>query len=151
MHVDKTGRGFKLHDSPYAQRLSLLPPTATFDLLRGRRHELVWLTHPRPDLLAPVAILTQGTSSTHTTDHTKLLNKIIRAAQSNPNRGLTQHPLDKNTLRLVVYSDSSFANLIDQGTQLGYFILLTHDSWKVNWLHYASYKFRRVVMSVLAG
>lgn len=55
-------------------------------------------------------------------------------------------------LKMVTYSDPSFANCDDMGTKLLCFIiLLTDDTGKANWLTYSSFKCRRVDRSVLAG
>lgn len=54
-------------------------------------------------------------------------------------------------LRMVVFSDSSFANTPSLSTQLGYIIVLTDKNGTANVLHYASYRSKRIVRSVLGG
>lgn len=54
-------------------------------------------------------------------------------------------------MTLVVFADASFANNADFSTQLGYCIFLGDNTNHPNCLHYASYKCKRVVRSVLGG
>lgn len=61
------------------------------------------------------------------------------------------HKLDVSSLRIISHADASFANLADLKTQLGFVILLSDSTNPVNWLHFRSYKCKRVVRSVLGG
>lgn len=54
-------------------------------------------------------------------------------------------------VKIIAYSDYSFSNCDDLGTQLGFVILLTDNTNRQNWFPYASYRCRRVVTSVPAG
>ena len=60
-------------------------------------------------------------------------------------------PLDEESLHVVAFADSSFANNLDLTSQLGIMILLTDSSGSANVLHFNSYKSKRVVRSVLGG
>ena len=59
--------------------------------------------------------------------------------------------LNTDTLRLVVFTDSSFANNRDLSSQIGYVIALTDDTLKANIVHWSSVKCKRVTRSVLAS
>lgn len=71
--------------------------------------------------------------------------------KKDPKLGLIVHQLDLESLRIVSHADASFANLPDLKTQLGFIVLLTDKTGRVNWLHFRSYKCKRVVRSVLGG
>lgn len=79
------------------------------------------------------------------------LRKAIAFAEENADKGLVFHKLDKESLRMVVFSDSSFANTYDRTTQLGHKILMTNKTGKSNVMNFASYKSKWIVRSVLAG
>lgn len=81
--------------------------------------------------------------------HITQLNRAIKRAIDNPDLGLIVHQLDLKSLRIIVHTYASFANLPDHKTQLGFFVLLTDDTRRVSWLHYRSYKCNRVVRSIL--
>lgn len=56
----------------------------------------------------------------------KTLNKIVKHDQKTSSVSLKYCMLDKDSLLLKVYSDSSFENNMDNIFQLGYFALLTY-------------------------
>lgn len=112
-----------MHQSRYVEQVEHLPPSAIFDQFRSLRHKLAWLGHTRPDLLAPVNILSQVTASSFVPKHIKLINSIVARARRAKGRGLLQQRLDKSSLRMVAYADSSFTNDSDSSTQLGFVIL----------------------------
>lgn len=59
--------------------------------------------------------------------------------------------LDQNTLQLIAYADSSFANNSDLTSQLRYIVFLCDAKNKCNVLHYSSYKSLQVTRSALGG
>jgi hypothetical protein len=68
----------------------------------------------------------------------------------NKTRGLRYVKLDQSTLRLVVFTDASFANNKDLSSQIEYVICLADDT-HANILHWSSIKCKRVTRSVLAA
>lgn len=140
-----------MHQSPYAQKLDVLRGDCPFAEFRSRRHELGWITHTRPDVAADSALLAQVTEKTFKPLHVKQLNAAIIRVKKEPGLGLKVHVLNRDKLRIISYADTSFANASDLGTQLGFVVFMTDGTKRVNWLHFRSYKCRRVVRSVLAG
>ena len=65
--------------------------------------------------------------------------------------GLTFVQLDVTTLRIVAFTDSSFANNKDLSSQIGYVIVLADAQNNANIIHWQSVKCRRVTRSVLAS
>lgn len=79
------------------------------------------------------------------------LNKRLQWQIDNPARGLTYVKLDINTLRLLVFTDASFANNKDLSSQIGYILVLADITNKANIVHWSSIKCKRVTRSVLAS
>lgn len=84
-------------------------------------------------------------------DHVLKVKKLITGAQESQRCSIRQQRLDRNTLQLKGFTNSSFAKNLDLKSQLGYVILLTDASGKANILHFASYNSQRIVRSVLGG
>lgn len=60
---------------------------------------------------------------------------IINAATRKGKDGrklLIQHRLELNTMRMVVFCDSSFTNMFVSSTQLGYVIVITDNKRREN-------------------
>lgn len=97
------------------------------------------------------AILVQVTKDSFLPIHVKLLNAAIQRIKAEQKLGLQVHDLNKESMKIIAYSDASFANMTNLRTQLRFALFLSYDTNRINWLHYRSYKFKRVVRSVLAG
>ena len=59
--------------------------------------------------------------------------------------------LEKDSLRLLVFTDASFANNKDLSSQIGYVLVLADGNNNANILHWSSIKCKRVTRSVLAS
>jgi len=83
----------------------------------------------------------------------KKLNKRLAWQSENASRGLRFVPLNVNTdsLRLLVFTDASFANNTDCSSQIGYVIVLADNNDQANILHWSSVKCKRITRSVLAS
>ena len=66
----------------------------------------------------------------------KALNKRIQWQIDHPNRGLRFVQLDLNSLKLVIFTDASFANYHNLSSQIGFVITLVDSSNKANILHW---------------
>ena len=84
-------------------------------------------------------------------DDTKALNKRLQWQIDHSDRGLYFTQLDITTLKLIVFTDSSFANNQDLSSQIGYVIVLADATNKANTIHWSSTKCKRVTRSVLAS
>ena len=84
-------------------------------------------------------------------DDVQLLNKRLQWQIDNADRGLNMVKLDKNTLRIIVFTDSSFANNRDYTSQIGYVIIVADGENNANIIHWSSTKCRRITRSVLAS
>jgi Reverse transcriptase (RNA-dependent DNA polymerase) len=143
--------GFETQQRDYIEKLSILPTEAPFSDFRSKRAQLAWITHTRPDICCAVNMAAQVTEGKYTEKNINDLNKTIIHLKKDPSHSLKFHKLKLKSLRLKVYSDSSFANIEDLTSQLGYIILLTDMTGICNVIHYSSHKSRRVTRSVLGG
>ena len=81
----------------------------------------------------------------------KALNKRLQWQLDNQTRGLRFVKLDRNSLRLLVFTDSSFANNKDHSSQIGYVLALADKSNKANIIHWSLVKCKQVTRSVLVS
>ncbi|CZT07526.1 uncharacterized protein RCO7_09774 [Rhynchosporium graminicola] len=66
-------------------------------------------------------------------------------------KGLKFVKLDKNSLKLIVFTNSSFANLKDFYSQISYICVLTDKYENANIVHWSFTCYKRVTRSVLAS
>jgi hypothetical protein len=85
-----------------------------------------------------------------TKDDVDKLNKCLKWQMENGGKGLTFVKLT-GKLRLIVFTDSSFANNADYSSQIGYITVLADDNDNCNIIHWSSVKCKRVTRSVLAS
>jgi hypothetical protein len=128
-----------------------LPKDCTFSDFMSKRAQLSWISHTRPEICCAVNMAAQVANSSFSDEKISALNKVIKHLKSNTSQGLTYHKLEKDSLKIKVYADSSFANNDDLTSQLGYIVLLTDKTNKRNIIHYTSHKSRRVRRSILGG
>ncbi|KAI1005619.1 hypothetical protein K3495_g2596 [Podosphaera aphanis] len=84
-------------------------------------------------------------------DDVKSLNRVLAWQKNNAPRGLRFVAPDLKTIRLVVFTDSSFANNKDLTFQIGFIIVMADDMGKANIVHWSSIIYKRITRSVLAA
>jgi len=137
----------------YLTNLEPLPKDATFSAFLSMRMKLAWLANTRPDCLYDISQLAQVTAKRFEENRYEIirqLNKALKYAVDNP-ISLRIPKLDRETLRVVGYSDASFANNYDLSTQLGVICFLVDGDENCVPIHFKSYKSKRVVRSAMAG
>lgn len=80
----------------------------------------------RPDICAAVQLLASSTTTPEEKDY-KSLEAVVRRCNATANVGLKYVPLDMKTLRLVLFTDASFANTKNLKSQIGFVFVLTDD------------------------
>jgi hypothetical protein len=103
----------------------------------------------QPEAAFDLSFAAQSTNPTK--DDIKALNKRLEWQYDNASRGLRFVPLDTKTLRLVTFTDASFANNKDLSSQIGFVIVLADAANNANIVHWSSIKCKRVTRSVLAS
>lgn len=107
-------------------------------------------TVSRPDLASPVQLLASKVK--HPSEETtKNLGKIIEYSKEKCQKGLRFVNLDKDTMRIVLFTDASFGNTQDLSSQIGFVVTLVDGDNNANIIHYGSKKCRRVTRSVMAA
>lgn len=104
----------------------------------------------RPDTCAPIQLIAPGKNDTSKTEY-NVLRKIVNHLKATKERGLKFVPINMKTARLVLFTDSSFANATDFKSQLGFLLLIVDDNHRANIVHYGSSRCRRVTRSVMAS
>jgi Reverse transcriptase (RNA-dependent DNA polymerase) len=117
----------------------------TFKDFAGLRAKLLWVSTVRPYILCAVSLATQGAPDTFTRIEVSKLNKVLAHAKSHKELQLSYPPLDKDSLRVVVHSDASFAGNRDMSTQIGYIVFLADSHNICHVLKFSSTKSRRIV------
>jgi hypothetical protein len=108
---------------------------------------LVFGAFPRMSALDPPA---PSIDSIPSKDDINQLNKCLQWQLDNHSKGLKLVKLDINKLRIIVFTDSSFANNKDYSSQIGFIIVLADDD-HCNLIHWSSVKCRRITRSVIAS
>ena len=114
---------------------------------------LAWLANTRPDCLLEISQLAQVTEQTFRTskrDVLKRLNGAVKYAVDN-RVPLKIRRLSADSLKVIGFSDASFANNADLSSQLGHICFLGDDSGSVVPIKFKSYKSKRITRSVMAG
>lgn len=137
----------------YLKKLEALPPNATFKQIRSMRQKLGWLSNSRPDCLFEVSQLAQITDEHFENSPKPHLTRINRATSCaiKNHTSLLLPKLDIKTLRVIGFSDSSFANNHDLSSQIGYIVFLGDSSGMVAPIQFKSYKEKRVTRSAMSG
>lgn len=104
----------------------------------------------RPDLSSPVQLLTAELQAP-TPKSFKKLNTIINHAKETKSLGLKFIRLSGKYLRIMLFTDASFGNIIDYSSQTGFIVLLADEHGNANILHYGSKRCRRVTRSIMAA
>lgn len=89
-------------------------------------------------------------STEFSSDDVIVLNKRLQWQMDNKTRGLKYVKLDRNSLKVVIFIDSSFANNRDLSSQIGFVICIADKNDKVNIIHWSFVKCKRITRSVLA-
>jgi hypothetical protein len=146
VNIDRSQGGYEIHQREYIDKLQ-----PEFDAYRSLRAKLMWLVNTRPDIACATSMASRVTFDLFKEDSVnsiKGLNKIVKHVKS-IDLPLRFPKLDIDTLRLVVYTDSSFCNNEDMSSQLGYIIFSSDSTGKCQPLHYSSHKSKRKTRSVL--
>lgn len=152
LNYDNDGYIIKEQHS-YLRKLESLPPDASFNQFRSMRMKFAWLSHSRPDCLFEISQLAQVTEAKFDSSKREFLKRLNRAVKfADDHRvSLKIRKLDKESLRIIGFSDASFANNDDLTSQLGHIVFLGDKNIHFVPLTFKSYKARRVTRSVMTG
>ena len=118
-------------------------------ILRSKVGQLLWLSkQSRPDIAFDVTMLASRLHVSTVEDIIKL-NKVIRKVQAE-NVSLNFYDLGKE-VELLLFSDASYGNLTNDGSQGGHTIFLKGSNGKINPVTWQSKRIRRIARSTLAS
>lgn len=104
----------------------------------------------RQDVCAAIQLMAPGNSPS-TPAEFKTFEKTVQFLQDTKGQCLRFIPLDLQTIRLVLITDSVFANTEESKIQLGYVVLMVDEAGRAIIIHYGSNKSKRIARSVLAA
>jgi hypothetical protein len=134
----------------YVDKQFKLPLDCSFQEFRSARARLAWACNTRPDACYAACMASRTTGEKFCQKGVIEWNEVIRSIRGE-RLDLVYPRLDLLTLRLTVYTDSSYANCEDLSSEIGFVVMLTDVSGKCAVLDYAGKKSRRVVRSILGG
>ena len=164
LHITQKKKGVEIEQGRYCQSLKPLEvskerkaqrnlPLGSVETkkLRALIGQMNWAaTQTRPDVLFECCVLASNIKNATVSDMLEA-NKVLKKLQNDVKLNLP--PLDDiNSLKFVVHSDASYANLSDGGSQGGYVIFLSDSvSNKLSPVAWQSRRIKRVVKSTLAA
>ena len=121
------------------------------DELRSKIGQILWVARQsRPDVMFDASNLASSIKgATVQTIHEA--NRIVSKLKSKKVILNFQYLGRDSALKMVTFSDASFGNLSDGGTQGGHFIVLMGENGRFSPLSWQSRRVKRVVRSTLAG
>jgi len=162
LEISQVGENITLEQQDYAKGLSAIDVDKHRSLqkdmplderekeqLRSKIGQGLWIARQsRPDIMFDVCQLASNYSRATVQDLLDV-NKVLKRIALD-RLTLKFQPL-KGEVSLVIFTDASFGNLPDGGTQGGYLVLLVGEGGKFSPICWNSKRVRRVVRSTLAG
>ena len=119
--------------------------------LRQISSQLNWITtQSRPDLSYDNCVVANSIKSAQVKDAIKT-NKTIRKAKQNEVSIILSANFDLETCKIIGYSDSSFGNLPDGGSQGAFILFLVDNHGLASLLSWQSRRIRRIANSSLSA
>ena len=142
-----------INQNNYLRELQCLPLDASFSTFRSMRMKLAWLANSWPDSLFEISQLAQVTEEKFNSAQGAQIRRLNQAVKyAIDHRVCLKVPkLDAISLKILGFSDASFANNSDLTSQLGHIFFLADSTNAVVPLSFKSYKSRRVTRSVMSG
>ena len=128
--------------------------TLTHEEVSQFRHvvgQVNWVaTQARPDVAFDNCVLGNSTSQTTVADLHRA-NKVIRKIRGQSVTLTFPSGLDLSTIHIVCFTDASFANLPDRGSQGGFIMFVVDDKGVYSTIAWQSKRIKRVVNSSLSA
>jgi hypothetical protein len=133
------------------QRLKLLPKNATFSDFRSRRAQVAWIVNTSPEISAVSPQCSSVTDTTYGREWILVMNAFMKYLEKSSSICLLYPKLDRKTICIVVYKESSLEKNDDLSTQKRHITVLADGSGSCCVLSNTSRKSRRIVRSSLGG
>lgn len=141
-----------IHVTPSRAAQSASPLTEEeTEQLRSKIGQLLWVARQsRPDVLFDASNL--ASSLKQATVHTiNEANRVVCKLKAKSVELKFQHLGKDSQLKMITFTDASFGNLSDGGTQGGHLIVLMGENGKFSPISWQSKRIKRIVRSTLAG
>lgn len=144
--------GFAADMASYIARLEPLSEKASYAQFASFRAMMLWVVNIRPDIAAFVSMISSVTAETFEPElHCIQMNERLSMLKNTNEVGLSFPKLDADSIRLVTYTDGSFANRDDSSSQIGFVTCLMDKNGHIAILNYRSCKAWRVCRSAMAS
>lgn len=154
----------QIHQETYIQQLQPIPlaparavepgsplTEAERDQLRSKIGQLLWVARQtRPDVMFDASKLASDLKQA-TVQTINEANRVVCKLKAKSVELNFQHLGEDSNLKIVTFTDASFANLADGGTQGGHLIVLMGDNGQFSPISWQSKRIKRIVRSTLAG
>lgn len=158
------GTKVQIHQQTYIQHLQSIPLTpsraaepgsplteAERDQLRSKIGQLLWVARQsRPDVMFDASNLASSLKQATVQTINEANRVVCKLKAKSVELNFQQLGKDSN-LKIVTFTDASFANLSDGGTQGGHLIVLMGDNGLFSPISWQSKRIKRIVRSTLAG
>ena len=158
------GKKVQIHQESYIQHLQpihLTPSRAVEstsplteeerEQLRSKIGQLLWVARQsRPDVMFDASNLASSLKQA-TVQTINEANRVVCKLKSKSVELNFQHLSNESHLKMVTFTDASFANLSDGGTQGGHLIVLMGENGHFCPISWQSKRIKRIVRSTLAG
>ena len=119
--------------------------------LRSCIGKLLWLVNQtRPDLGFETSVAASKVNNA-TVSELLEMNKLVKKAKATDIELKIPKLNNLENAKLLVFSDASFGNVSNGGSQAGYVVLVVDDERNCVVIHWGSHRIKRVVRSVLAA
>jgi hypothetical protein len=135
----------------YIARLQPLRTDAIYADLVSLRARLLLPANSRPDIACMISFLSALTREKFGAKDAAAVNDCIRHLRATSGTKMQYPKLNRRTLRLLVYSDASFANRPDLSSQLGHIVFSSDATGKCVLLTWSSHKACRTTRSSTDG
>jgi hypothetical protein len=147
-NVQRTMHGFTIHQRDKLDKIRR--PETDKDLISVRAALQYIAGCTRPDIASCVQLLSSAVASPTRQTYNEMA-QILNWLEKTDDLQLKFVPLDMQTIRMVVFTDASFANASNLASQLGFVVCLVDDGGNANIVHYGSQRCKRVTRSVMAA
>ena len=148
MEITRTKNGEYMTGQPRLCDCTVPNDVTNLVSLRAKLQYLAGVT--RPDIAGMIHLMAKQVKEP-TKEVYKSMSDVIHYCQKTKTQGLKYVRLDPNSLRLILFTDSSFANAENFASQLGFVLVLADGNGNSNIVHFGSVRCRRVTRSVMAS
>jgi hypothetical protein len=151
VELPRTERAIRVVMKQYIHKLDFLATDATLEEYASIRACLLWLSHARPDVAAFACLCASNKKQDVDETAVSAMNQTLARLKETADLALSFPAIDVDTLPMVVYADSSFANGRNKRSQVGHVLCLRDKTGTMCILGYRRCNYWRVIRPVMAA